>query len=341
MIYMVSYRDKNGAKSEICMEAANRAECVAACRARGISPMGVREGSGGRAGVPASRNGEGIHCVQKHSRNFLYFTLAIAAMAVIALVWWWFSARPEPVPTPPAETKRKAVPKEVVPTQASSKPATVASLGTNEPQERVRKHVPKYDKNGQRVFKNPNSPVARSWRSRHGQPPLVDFREKEDPNAPPPRYVNNLQLNLSEYAVPGRATSGVDPITDKEARELLKQKVVYRFDDSEAVLAEKKAVEELQEQLREWMDGGGHAMKFMQMLEERQEKESAAMTEVQKNVMEFCKEGDSDAAKAALDKYNVYLESQGMPKMKMTHRMKRMLEKAGGVTGGEIQSGVK
>ena len=110
------------------------------------------------------------------------------------------------------------------------------------------------------------------------------------------------------------------------------------------VLEEKKAVEELQEQLREWMDKGGHAMKFMQMLEERQERESEAMTEIQRNVLELCKEGDAETAQAALDKYNAYLESQGMPKMKMTHRMKRALEKAGGgkavegKVGGETQT---
>ena len=48
MTFTVTYRDQTGAKREEAIEAASRAACVAACRARGISPIAIREG--GRTG---------------------------------------------------------------------------------------------------------------------------------------------------------------------------------------------------------------------------------------------------------------------------------------------------
>ena len=331
MTYTATYRATDGSMRTTTVEAANRSAALAELKTRGITALSLKEG-----GAPAaSGNGPGWR---------VWAVCALLATAAALGAWWWFAGG-SPTPSRPAPAKpapeKKHKPVAVAKPPVAPKPQAVPAA-TNEAASgrHGRRHAPVYDANGKRVFKNPDSPVARSWRSRHGQPPLVDFREKEDPNAPPPRYSNSLQFNLAEFAVPGRATGGADPITDKEAREFLKQKIEFLFDDSEKVLEEKQAVAELQEQLREWMDNGGHAMKFMKMLEARQEKESEAMMEVQKNVMEFCKAGDGEAASAALEKYNAYLESQGMPKMKMTHRMKRALEKAGGrAPGGAAPAG--
>ena len=52
MIFTVTYRAKDGALREECVEAASRAECVAECRQRGIAPKGIREGRGGKRATP-------------------------------------------------------------------------------------------------------------------------------------------------------------------------------------------------------------------------------------------------------------------------------------------------
>ena len=44
MTFTVIYREKSGAKAEVEIGAANRSECVAECKARGIAPAGIREG---------------------------------------------------------------------------------------------------------------------------------------------------------------------------------------------------------------------------------------------------------------------------------------------------------
>ena len=43
MIFSVKYRDNSGALCEKSVEAANRSECLARCKADGIAPMSVRE----------------------------------------------------------------------------------------------------------------------------------------------------------------------------------------------------------------------------------------------------------------------------------------------------------
>ena len=50
MTFTVTYRGADGALREEAVEAASRAECFAECKARGITPVGVREGAqkGGR-----------------------------------------------------------------------------------------------------------------------------------------------------------------------------------------------------------------------------------------------------------------------------------------------------
>ena len=49
MTFTVTYRAKDGALREERVEAANRAECVAECRRRGIAPTKIAEGRSGKS----------------------------------------------------------------------------------------------------------------------------------------------------------------------------------------------------------------------------------------------------------------------------------------------------
>ena len=58
MTFTVTYRAKDGALREERVEAASRAECVAACHEWGITPTGIREGRSGKsAASPSGRDG--------------------------------------------------------------------------------------------------------------------------------------------------------------------------------------------------------------------------------------------------------------------------------------------
>jgi len=89
MTFTVTYRAKNGALSEETIEAAGRAECVAECRRREISPMSIREG---RA---STRLRSGKSAASPNGRTKLWGAAILAAvvLAVGVGVWRWFSAR--------------------------------------------------------------------------------------------------------------------------------------------------------------------------------------------------------------------------------------------------------
>ena len=59
MTFTVTYRDKSGARREEAIEAADRAACVAACRARGILPLAIREGTKGLKGIKGDKGLKG------------------------------------------------------------------------------------------------------------------------------------------------------------------------------------------------------------------------------------------------------------------------------------------
>lgn len=79
MTFTVTYREKGGAKAEVEIAAASRAECFAQCKARGIAPLGVRAG---RSGAPAASS----------NRRGLCLAATVLCAAVIGGgMWWWFS----------------------------------------------------------------------------------------------------------------------------------------------------------------------------------------------------------------------------------------------------------
>ena len=117
MLFTVTYRDKNGAKAEMEIEAANRAKCFAQCKAHSIAPLGVREGRTKRAGgQDGGRAGERPASKRKLFTIRFYLFVAIAALAAIS--WWWLGREV----AQPAPAEKPATPKAAKP-QPAPKPA--------------------------------------------------------------------------------------------------------------------------------------------------------------------------------------------------------------------------
>ena len=88
MTFTVTYRAKNGAMREERIEAANRAECVAECRRRGIAPTKIAEG--GKAG---NRRQDGGFPSQRRLTGTAAILAAVVLAAIAGGVWWWIGGR--------------------------------------------------------------------------------------------------------------------------------------------------------------------------------------------------------------------------------------------------------
>ena len=137
MTFVVTYRGKDGALREESAEAAGRAECVVAMKARGIVPLSVREGTGGRnrrdSGSPYcsnelrhSRYGNVGNSTIVHSTIWRTAILATLMLVVAGGAWWWLGR--------PPRASRPAEGDDVVATQAvarvekpKSEPASVVT----------------------------------------------------------------------------------------------------------------------------------------------------------------------------------------------------------------------
>ena len=112
--YTITYRADDGSIATTTLEAADRAACVAACRARGITPVSIKEGQALKAKGQTSkpRNSETPKLRNPETskpRNLQVPVLALLALVAIgAAVWFFFLRTPtEPVVTSEPEVKHE------------------------------------------------------------------------------------------------------------------------------------------------------------------------------------------------------------------------------------------
>ena len=101
MLFTVTYRNKTGAKTEVEIEAASRAACVAECKRRGIAPVGIREGRSSlrprAAGTAVPHDGRAG--ARPSSKRGLYLAVAVLCAAVLGGGLWWWLSRGEAQPS--------------------------------------------------------------------------------------------------------------------------------------------------------------------------------------------------------------------------------------------------
>ena len=319
MVFVVKYRGRDGAMSEAEIEAADRAGCVAECRRRGISPMGILERKRGKsAASPKGSPG------QRRLTGKAAILAAVALIAVVGGVWLWVATAREDASPPkmekPAKPKvekpkaEKPEAKEAV----TNAPAVAAATGS------VEKVV--QTPMGEKRVKVRYSKAVQAALASADTPPIVDLRPPPpDPNAPPPpppRYKNSLHQQLSEYAWSGRFVGVPDPISNKEARKLVEEPVEFLPDDTPEVRQEKETVAAMQNELKEYMENGGRANDYFMKLMQRQDAENETIREARRQIRELCKVGDFELAEQTRTKFNEYLKGKGLPPLAMANYMK-------------------
>ena len=254
MLFTVTYRDKNGAKAEMEIEAANRAKCFAQCKAHSIAPLGVREGRTKRAGgQDGGRAGERPASKRKLFTIRFYLFVAIAALAAIS--WWWLGrgvAQPAPAekPATPKAAKPQPAPKPAAKPVATN----AAPVAKKEPlapwndsfmtnREMRLKYSTLFQattNEGGLVIERYRMPNGKTWRK------IVE---------PPPVFSNIGDQAIA--MVVGAATGGNIPPApglgdvnlDAEFMKSLKEPIRIEQDDPPRIVALKMAVQETREEI--------------------------------------------------------------------------------------------
>ena len=334
MTFTVTYRGADGALREECVEAASRSECFSQMKARGVAPLSVKEGNfvsrrerrGRRDGFGKNgrtESGRGETCRDGAGRTLFtihcYLFVAIAVVAAIVL-WWWMRRGGDIAPYQPEVPKKATLVKEVKPASNAlderkrEDKERVRRIGTKE---RMEKRVNEVRIGGNDV----GTPVTTNDLMRDVVSDLrVDVSKRKA------MFENAVQAELSNYTQPGRDIPPPDRVSDEEALKAADTPIKYGFDDPVEILEQKKAVEDLLLEMKEYMRNGGHANDFFEKLQQRQEMEGEAVLQVRQNVYDLIEKGDNAAAQEALDAYNRYLQGKGIPpvRIKRLERIKAL-----------------
>lgn len=316
MTFIVSYRGTDGAVRSETVDAPSRAACLAQIHSRGISPISIVEDGSAVAQRPFK--GRGVKYFAKHKSASKRFGLLLAggiAIVVVGCFWLWIASRGH------ADNNKQRMPTTAI---SQPKPHTGKSPLDPEPKDESPKYVPtplpadwdvmtkqeRAEWRKEDAVNNPKPP----------QPAPTTFsasslRRKKD--APPPVFNNQIHSDLANYIVPGHDIPPPGRISDAEALEAANIEIVFYDTDSDSVREEKQTVVDMLQEMKEYIEQGGHANDYFEKLAQRQSLEAEAVTEARRNVRALIREGRIEDAKEALDTYNAYLNTKGVPPIRV------------------------
>ena len=315
MTFTVTSRGKDGTLREESVEAASRADCVAACRARGITPVTIREG---RSGVSA---------VSFHGRRS--FTIAIclsAAVVVLAAVVWWTTRRgggappdpPKKEARPAGKTAKPAAPNAKSAAPNASRPAAPAESGRTARPPEAAPARPREPADGKpqilSVVTNDADFVVTTVVDADGKTNLVTETLR-------PQTFTNPMLQLIAAAVGGAYENELAPLPpvgpegDKQLREALKVEVPDLPDDTDEVRRLKEAVRATREDMLKLLDQGISVSEIFTQHQELWNENVRVRREMKESYRRLLRDGDTEAAAKYLENINGVFRNMGIPEI--------------------------
>ena len=345
MTFNIIYKEKNGAKAEIRIEAANRSECMSECRRIGIVPVKIEvygplgsapgrlrtndragaEGNaptanrGGSFGGRSLLGGTGELAGRKKLTARFYLFVSIAAIAAIA--WWWLGGRGAIVPPEKAPGKVR-IGKTTSPSKLPPKP-TVTNVPP--PVEAPSLEPPRVDPSMRptKVGETVNGYIKLPSGRLHKVRGVVtnDFRKATQGKYAifPHRCENEIACYLS--LKPGDAIFGTMKYSGRfkdDFLESLETPIVIEPDDPDDVKELKRNVREAKIQLKEALDRGEDIEQIM--LDTRKELQDLARykMDLTRTIYEMRRDKPMtmEDLQDAVDAANKMLEAKGIAPMK-------------------------
>ena len=307
MTFTVTYRGKDGALHEECIEAADRAGCVAECRQRGVAAMRIVAGS---KGTTNRRQDGGFR-----SRHRLTGNAAILAAVVLVAVgggmWWWIgrgeskpkatNVRQQGVQKPKAEKPKPPTPR---PRAVAQKDAP-APLATNAPSVRSPKEVVSSS-----VTTNADGAVVEKI-------VLADGTKKAIVTPPKPIFDNAADqvIAMAISAKPGEAMPPLPDLSgiDEDFAKSFLTPIKVNDDDPENVKELKRNVIEIKKDLLEAVKGGKTVMQALQEHQAAMERMESSRLMAIREMQRIGAEDGIEMAQEFAKKVNEDFEGKGIP----------------------------
>ena len=139
MTFTVKYRTSNGSIAEKAVEAANRADCFAKCKAQGIVPVKVE------AGKVTKKLASAPNLIVSGKSKFLLLVMALAAVG--AAVWMMLQDEAPTERAKPKKTRSAGLAAEVTPAKAAKPQKATGKLRPKTREERLAWFEKKYGTN--------------------------------------------------------------------------------------------------------------------------------------------------------------------------------------------------
>ena len=309
MTFSVTFRRPDGALETESTEAANRGECFAIYRNRGISPISVKECSGakrcGRDGRPVVK----AHAESTLSNRSRGLIAVVAGLGAAVFCFWYLTAHnteDAKNDTKPRQEKRNGIVREATPAKA---PAPAENP----------------------VVKESASPAKKKKMTLEEREAIIEKRIMETPldfSAKTNRAFNTgLEQKLAAIfttelgAPPPLMPLKMSPVTYLRLQEILDAPNEILETDSERVVAAKQACAEAKKMMKEHMAAGGDPEKFLESYYSLLKQASDEWKAAQMSLIETMRT-DPGLAATMESEINENFAARGIRPVKMPPKMK-------------------
>ncbi len=335
MTFTVTYREKSGAKAEVEIEASSRAECVAACKRRGIAPMGIREGRshGARHQMPKSQD------TQDRRRIPVMGVLGVlGVLAILVLGIWFFISNDVPTAQPPAEKPKAAKPQPKP--RPAPKPAA-RPAATNAPAAAEAKPVPATNAAPEFVkrpgaLQLPDGKVLTFPPPKEGEIRKVyayghmyecdhegNFRDVTKRQLFNTAFeANFLGLAIEDKPFIPAFLKGLD---QDDVKKILLKPYEAKGDETEEEMAQLKAYDDMRCAALQFMDEGGSFDDFVDYFAKQVKEERETNALCLREVMTLYKQGKLDEAKEMAEAANALKRQKGLKELKLPAHVREKL----------------
>lgn len=296
MIYTARYRSRDGRLAEESVEAASRAEAIAALRARGIVPQSVREG-----GAAASRSAPS-------GGGFAKGALAGVLVVALAVAGWFFFLREKPQPPAPVEKPKpvaKVKPVKVEPrpvAEVKPEPVKTERPKAKEPRERKKRVLP------------PPPPASPSNIVIHVGNTNKVKRVFES--------ATESVLHMLASTVPGDMPPPIPNLPKfEDLKKILETTIVVHKGESEAREIAKENVATLKAHLEEHIKNGGNPDDFVKTYRNWLHECAVKRRDYERLVRKTLKTEGKAQAKADLQELNSRLKAEGIKQIEIPQRL--------------------